>query len=174
MATTFPLDATCFGGSLLRSNPKRERPLQPHKGLHLILRSKIAKGKNSLMYGSHIHKIRKIIERQAQTFDIGIYRISVNSNHVHVLVRLPRLRENYRAFVRAIAGLIVRLVLRVERGQAKKIKFWSERPFSRIINLGQALRACARYIDRNILEASGLEGINHTLAYMKTAPYLRV
>ena len=153
----------CFGGNIYAGNPKRKRPFLSNQALHLVLRSSFARGRNSMLEDRHRNTIKWLVRRQAKRFGVVIYRYSNNGNHLHILVKPSRERPEFQAFLRAVSGLIARLVLKAERGKAKRIKFWNARPFSRIVAWGKAFARCAHYIERNILEAFGFDELNDEL-----------
>ena len=152
-----------FGGEYLKnSNPKTARPVSTKDPMHIVLRSGIAKGKLSFLSQGRSSKIMGVIYRIADKFDIKVYDIGVNHNHVHLLIKL-RYRDTYNKFVKSITGIISRIVLGAEKGKAKIDrnsddfkKFWLHRPFSRILNWGRDFNKLISYIRQNILESLGI------------------
>ena len=142
-----------FGGSLLKGNPRSPRPLSLKRPLHLVLRSSIARGDLSLL--RRAREIEDLVHRTARASDVKVYRFANSGNHLHLIVR-PRTRRAFHAFIRAITGLIARLVLCAERGRAHGTRFWDARPFTRIIEWGREFRQVGDYLLQNILEARGL------------------
>jgi REP element-mobilizing transposase RayT len=153
----------CFGGSLLRGNPKGRRPFSQRKALHITMRARVARGRLSMLETKRYTKILTIVSRQAARFGVRVYHFANNGNHLHILVRPPGDRAALANFLRAISGLIARLVLQAEKGAAKRIKFWDRRPFSRIVSWGRAFNACYRYVSRNVLEAVGLDMVSEAI-----------
>ena len=142
-----------FGGSLLRnSHAKEKRPITIKTPMHLVLRSDIAKGSRSLL--NFERRVQKIIYNQGRKFGVKIYRLSNVGNHLHLLI-LPRSRRAFQGFIRAIAGLIARSVLRAERGQSRGLKFWDQRPFTRVISWGRDYARACEHLLQNTLEALG-------------------
>ncbi|HEY8278737.1 MAG TPA: transposase [Bdellovibrionota bacterium] len=150
-------DKGCFGGDLLRGNPKGRRPFSHHSALHLVVRSTLAKGPRSMLLPRHRKQILAIVRKQARTFEVKVYRYANSGNHLHFLVRPPRTRAQFVGFTKAITGLIARTVTQARRGKKVGLRFWDKRPFSRIIRWGRAFQCCARYVTRNTLEAMGFE-----------------
>ena len=105
------------GGSERASDRKYKRPLSTKDFLHVVLRSSKAKGSHSFRNPKNLKKIETILRNQAKLSRITLDRFSINSNHLHLLISFKR-REFYFQFVRAVSGLIARLVLRSERGPA--------------------------------------------------------
>ena len=142
-----------FGGSYLKKgNPKVKRPLSTKRSMHLVMRSLFAKG--SLSFLRFDREIRELITYQARVFGVKVYRQANGGNHLHLIV-LPRSRPAFNGFIRSISGLIARLVLGAERGDAKNIKFWEKRPFTRIIEWGRDYKKVCSYLFQNTLEALG-------------------
>jgi REP element-mobilizing transposase RayT len=152
---TYPVDKSRFGGSLLKGNPKVRRPYNSGAALHVVLRSSRAKGPLSLH--RRYKAIRALICKQADTFGVRLYRVANSGNHIHLLLRPSADRKEFANFMRAISGLIARLILKAERGAKKGIKFWDARPFSRVVNWGKAFQICVHYVEKNILEALGFD-----------------
>jgi hypothetical protein len=116
-----------FGGVLSpvsgkewKSNPKTARPVTVKQAMHVVLRSSLARDHRSLLL--HDRTIQRVLQRLAKRFHIRLYDIANSGNHLHLILRLPH-REALSPFLKAATGLIARLVLKVERGQA-----WRDRP----------------------------------------------
>jgi hypothetical protein len=108
-----------FGGSHLKnSNPKTARPISTKRSMHLVMHSSKAKGSYSFL--KFYSEIQLIINTQAKAFGVKVYRQANAGNHLHLIV-LPRSREAFNGFIRAISGLIPRLVLGVERGSGRSV-----------------------------------------------------
>jgi putative transposase len=142
-----------FGGALLRnSHAKTARPISTKLPVHLVMRSDLAKRERSLL--NHERKIQKIIYRQGRKFGVKVYRLANAGNHLHLVI-LPRSRRAFQSFIRATSGLIARVVLKVERGKAKGLKFWDKRPFTRLLSWGRDYKITCDYLLQNTLEALG-------------------
>jgi REP element-mobilizing transposase RayT len=142
-----------FGGSYLKnSNPRTARPISTKNAMHVVLRSFIAKDELSLSHYKRRAKIEDTIRKQAELFNIKIYQMAINSNHIHLLIKLYT-RESFSKFIKAVSGLIARITLRVERGKALGLKFWNNRPFSRIVEWSKGYFAAKEYVIRNDLES---------------------
>ena len=145
-----------FGGMYLKNyNPKSKRPMSPKKALHLVLHSSKATGSRSFKNEKFEVRIWEIIAQHAVKTGVKIYEYANAGNHLHLLLRAKH-REDYHAFIRTITGLIARLVGKSERGQPLKEKFWSGRPFSRIVGFAKReFQNVKRYLLRNTLEVIG-------------------
>lgn len=154
-----------FGGALLYKKRKSKRPLSKKDAVHLVLRSEWAVGCNSFLTKRNHYPIKKILVRFSKKFGVRIYQQSINSNHVHLLLRITN-RTLYAAFIKAVAGQIASQVMdnqsfkaftdrhrRVDPGDESG--FWQFRPFSRIVNWGKDFKSTVGYLKQNILEAFG-------------------
>jgi REP element-mobilizing transposase RayT len=132
-----------FGGVLSpvsgkewKSNPKTARPVAVKQAMHVVLRSSLARDHRSLLL--HDRTIQRVLQRLAKRFHIRLYDIANSGNHLHLILRLPH-REALSPFLKAATGLIARLVLKVERGQA-----WQDRPKCRAATKQHATSAKSR------------------------------
>lgn len=142
-----------FGGDLLKkSNPKGKRPITTKRSMHLVMRSSLAKGNKSLLKNEK--QIRFILTNQSTRFGVKIYKYANAGNHLHMIIR-PSSRKAFHKFIKAVSGLIARLILKAERGQPVKQQFWDQRPFTRIIEWGREFTTVSSYLTQNILEAIG-------------------
>lgn len=163
-----------FGGSLLKnSNAKVARPVSTKRPMHLVLRSSSATGTKSFLRSKFTARIRTLIRKQAQLNGVKLFGVANKGNHFHLLI-LPRSRKAYLNFVRAISGLIARVVSGQERGKAKTSastsraadlgqrtaalsskKFWDQRPFSRIIEWGRNFKIATAILTAGTIESIG-------------------
>jgi hypothetical protein len=155
------------GGHLKNSNPKGARPISTKRSMHLVLRATRARGEFSLL--KRDTQLRRLISNQGKAFGVKVYRQANGGNHLHLVV-LPRSRKAFHGFIRAISGLIARAVLGVERGHAKGLKFWDQRPFTRIIEWGKDYASVAQYLAQNTLEAFGFVAYQPRARQHKAAP----
>ena len=144
-----------FGGSLLKkSHAKSARPLSTKEAMHIVLRSSVARGPLSMLKKETARKIAKALQAQAKQFHVKIYEFANVGNHLHLLVKASH-RDLFKSFLRAISGLIARIVLGAERGQAKNLKFWDQRPFTRIVAWKKDFVGVKKYVIQNFNEAMG-------------------
>jgi REP element-mobilizing transposase RayT len=148
--------ATHFGGIHLKNyNPKSKRPMDSKKALHLTMKSSQATGTKSFKNENYEAKIWEIISNHAERFQIKIYEYANGGNHLHLLIRAKH-RDEFRAFIRTISGLIARLVGGGQRNHARNRRFWDARPFTRIVSFAKKEFATAKsYLHRNMLEIIG-------------------
>lgn len=149
---TFNLNT--FGGSLLKGHPRHGRPISVKRPMHLVMRSSLAKGERSFLHPSRSRRIRYLVYQLARRSNLRVYRFANAGNHLHLIVRASS-RISFRAYIRALTGLIARMVLKAERGRRALQKFWEARPFSRILEWGRNYAGACRYLLQNSLEALG-------------------
>lgn len=137
-----------FGGSLLKGNAKRARPLDSKLPILITLRAT----KGGMRQPKSFKKVNEAVYGTAKKYDFKIYKYSNVGNHLHILVKLSKLRL-WAAFIRELTGkigLIMKMVLEL------KGKFWKFRPHTRIVRSWQkAFRIAKDYIELNVLEAEG-------------------
>jgi REP element-mobilizing transposase RayT len=144
-----------FGGDLLKaSNPKVARPVSTRDAMHIVLRSSLAKGKYSMLEKSRADRIDKLIRTNAKKFGVKIYQYANVGNHLHLLVLVGH-RKFFTKFLKAVSGIIARLVLGAQRGAARKVKFWDQRPWSRIVKWKKDFNGAKKYVIQNFNKALG-------------------
>lgn len=136
----FPLKSVVkFGGSLLTGKRKSCRPMCTKRSMHLVLKA------NTPRLRRHLALIQVEINKASAKWGIRVYRISVASDHIHLLIKIPT-RAAYRYFIQRVTGIL-----------ALKLKLkWAVRPFTRVIAWGRAFIRAATYIEMNTLEALDL------------------
>jgi REP element-mobilizing transposase RayT len=145
-----------FGGSqrLNRANARAQRPISVKRPMHLVMRSTLASGEFSFLRAKRARRIEALVHKLGKEKGVKVYRFANSGNHLHFIV-LPRSREAYKAYIKAITGIIARLTLGAERGSAKKIRFWDAKPYTRILEWGRDFKTACQYVLQNTLEALG-------------------
>lgn len=145
----------CFGGSLLKSNPKRKRPLSAKLPIHVVLRSALRGTKTSMRALHNYGRVTKIVHVTARKHGVKIYEYGNAGNHLHLVLKIPH-RKAWRAFIRELSGRIA-AAAQALRGPRKGVKFWKARPFTRIVkSWGRAFRILKDYVLLNHLEGAGI------------------
>ena len=142
------------GGQNAVGKRKKRRPVALKKSLHVIMKSSRARGGYSLRAFHTQPKIEKLIKHFARRFNIKIYQLVINFNHVHVVLKANQ-RDELQSFFRATAGQIAVLVLKAKKGE-KRGRFWDWLTFSRIVEWGRAFQLAMNYVLQNDLEACGI------------------
>ena len=99
-----------FGGALLQGRRKSLRPLTSKDSIHFVLRSCWAVGADSFLSRRNHRQIDQIINCFAKKFGVRIYQRALNSNHLHLLLRITN-RRLYRSFIKAVSGQIASHVM---------------------------------------------------------------
>lgn len=147
-----------FGGTLLKGNAKKARPLSTRLAVHLVLKSERAHGTKSFLSARNVKKIDAVVRGQAKVFGVRIYHFVNVGNHLHLVLRLPlgshrASRQYFFSFIRAVTGIIARHVLGAERSRGKNLRFWQARPFTRLVSWGRDFNFVSRYMEKNRSEA---------------------
>lgn len=152
-------------GGILRNTRRGrgQRPLSSKDPLHLVFKINTSQLRQLSLRSIQTHRVvTLIIQKYAQKFFVKIEQISIQNNHIHLLIRTSR-RSLFIYFFRVVAGQIAQQ-LRKEgllRGRAvtdtlkKAGPLWVHRPFSRVVKGYRAYRIVRDYIQLNEKEARG-------------------
>lgn len=135
-----------FGGELLIGKRKTQRPLSTKKPIHLVLRSDTVK-----LFTPYNSSLEKLIYRTAGRFQIRVYDLALNWNHIHAVIMIKD-RNDYVRFIRALTSLVSMKI----KSKVKELKtVFSLRPFTRILDWGIDFKNTQYYVFQNQLEAFG-------------------
>lgn len=109
--------------------------------------------------------IQNTLLKMGRKHGVKIYRVANAGNHLHLLVRFTK-RHALQSFLRGATGLIARKMMGRERGPAQgpnasgpdqtkvpnATRFWTQRPFTRIISWGRDFDSTLAYLKLNTLE----------------------
>lgn len=96
----------CYGGTLRQKrNGRKARPLSTKTMIHLVLKANKERIRGGFRTHQRFQRIHFILRKYAKYFWIRIDQISIQSDHIHVLIRAPR-RSKYLDFFRVVAGQI--------------------------------------------------------------------
>jgi REP element-mobilizing transposase RayT len=146
----FKKPGVCFGGSLLKGNPKTKRPLDSKSPVHLNLRA----NQGGMRLPKTFGKVHELIHEAAKKYGVKIFDYANVGNHIHLLIQVTKIKL-WSAFIRELTGRIAQVCR--ELGVAVKGDgFWRTRPFTRIVAGWQkAFRIMKDYIYLNKIEADG-------------------
>lgn len=130
------------GGSFALNRRKSKRIIALKRPLHLVLKADI-KFSGSLLKNKT--KISHEIEKWSSRFGIKLYNQSINSDHIHLNVKLSSL-ENYKKFIKSLTGRLAQIF---------KLKFLL-RPYTKVLSWGREFRNFVNYTIQNQKEALGL------------------
>ncbi len=157
-------------GGVLRNQRlgRRGRPLSNRDPVHLVLKAQrlcLGKGLGLRTY-KRFFLIQSLVQRYSLRFSVKVEQISIQGDHIHLLVRSRR-RRALQNFLRVVSGQIAQEFIRREilvvtdtpdrktGAGGKKLKLWLHRPFTRVIKGRRALVIVRNYIQLNEKEAYG-------------------
>lgn len=157
-------EKNAFGGSLFTTRKGREgsRPLSTRETMHLVLRSSKAQGDWSFKKPNNEKAIRRILQKFSEKYGIQILSAANVGNHIHLQIKLGS-RYTYKPFIRAITSAIALAVTGINRWTKlayednRRLKFWDQRPFTRVIQHFKAYLNLRDYIRINVLEGWGVK-----------------
>ena len=135
-------DGSCIG------RRKLSRPFKRNCAIHLVMKSTNAKGRMSLLTGSNKLAVARIVAAQAARFGVKIHSEQNVGNHLHALVSCG-CRKRFQNFLRAVAGLIARAILKNGVG-----RFWTQPIFTRLVTGRRDFFSMRNYIVKNQIEAA--------------------
>lgn len=154
-------------GGILRKKRRgrKARPLSTKAPIHLVFKTDKKTLRRGLRSPLGFYIVNHIIKKYAQKFFVKIEQVSINHDHLHLLVRFSK-RANAQSFLRVVTGqiaqqfqkngfLIVKSVTDTQALPAKKPKLWKYRPFSRVVLGWKPYQIVRNYIQLNKKEASG-------------------
>ena len=147
------------GGELRRKRAGRgKRPLSTKDSLHVVFKMNRTVYKRGLRHPKSFALSKRVIDRYAKRFFIKIIQLSIQGNHIHILIRAHR-RSLFHHFFRVVAGQIAQglgpSVTDTPKERQKREKFWEFRPFSRVVRGWTAEKTVRNYLQLNEKEARG-------------------
>jgi len=118
---------------------------------HLVLRARLP----VLRLKRNKAIISALLFELAEKFGVRIYNNSLNSNHIHLLVK-AKTQKDLHDFLRVLAGQIAQRITGAVRGRKNRFSFWLKPAWKRIVYWGRDFLHLNRYIYQNQLESLGL------------------
>lgn len=155
------------GGELRKKKLGRgRRPLSAKEPMHAVFKvARVCLRQKSLRAPQSYKVVLKIIEKYAKHFAVKIEQLSVQNDHIHLLIRSSR-HKHYHHFFRVVAGQIAQQFEKEglltnskmtdtlqHAGQVASL--WKYRPFSRCVRGWKAYKTVRNYIRLNEKEALG-------------------
>lgn len=170
-----------YGGVLRQKRKGRgQRPLSTKESIHLVFKLDPLRLKHRSLRSPQVFLLsQKIIQSYAKRFFVKVEQISIQHNHIHLLIRTSK-RSLYQYFFRVVAGQIAQrlekagLLAQVHQvsrqsvtdtppaqgGKSKtsfgKARLWIYRPFTRVVRGHKAYKIVVEYIRLNEFEVRGL------------------
>jgi REP element-mobilizing transposase RayT len=158
------------GGSLRRKRAGRgARPLSTKEPLHVVFKIRREGLRHRSFRSAHGYVlVQKIIRRYSQRFYIKVEQLSIQHDHLHLLIRTSR-RSQFHFFFRVVAGQIAQRFEKEGLLLKSKLKhvtdtpkslhrsgsLWMYRPFSRVVRGYRAYKVIRDYIQLNEQEVAG-------------------
>jgi REP element-mobilizing transposase RayT len=118
---------------------------------HLVLRPRLP----ILRIKRNKALISLLLFEVAEKFEVKIYNNSLNSNHIHLLVKAPT-QKSLHDFLRVLAGQISQRITGAVRGKKNPFSFWLRPAWKRIVHWGRDFFSLHRYIYQNQMETLGI------------------
>lgn len=147
-----------------KTHAKIERPIRDRRWHHVCLRSSQARGPLSMRNPKHRQHIERAVRTTAKSAGLKIGRWANVGNHLHFSIFVKE-RAAYIRWIRAITGVIARIVTGKERGRSRfegdalvppRTPFWDSRPFTRIVHNNEGYWNLTEYVVKNQLEGTGV------------------
>ena len=144
------------GGELRKKRRGRKaRPLSTKDPIHLVFKADRTKLKKGFRSPLGFHICNSVIKKYAKRFFVKIDQLSVNGDHIHLIVRLSK-RSFGQYFFRVVAGQIAQQFKNNAFWVTDTPSPWKHRPFTRVIRGWKAYNTARNYVILNEKEARGL------------------
>lgn len=144
------------GGLESKGKRKNPRPFSPQAPMHIVLKSKRAKGLWSMAHRKNRANVTSMIYVYAERFKVRVYRAANVGNHLHLLVKAKE-RKALADFLRVLAGRIAVTISGARKGIKKIGKFWDFLCWSRLVNWGRDFYQVREYVLANDLEGLSIQ-----------------
>ena len=139
------------GGAERIGKRKIARPLVTKRPMHLVFKAEVSTFRRK----SNLNYIEQVTKTLSKNFFVRIYKLSINSNHLHLIVQAKN-KKGLQDFLRAMGANIATHVSGTCKGRPLSEKFWSHPVWTRIIEWGKPFHIAMGYVQKNILESLGL------------------
>ena len=139
------------GGAPSVKKRKTIRPFSPNAPVHLVLKSKRAKGLWSLLHRKNQARVNSMIYVYAHRFKVKVYRAANVGNHLHLLVKASE-KKHLADYLRVLAGRIAVTVSGAQKHVKRIGRFWDYLYWSRLVNWGRDFYQVRKYVSANELE----------------------
>jgi REP element-mobilizing transposase RayT len=145
----------CHGGSLRQSSRGRKaRPLSSKDPHHIVFKVNKIAVKGGLRSAKNFSLLLNLMKKYGKKFFIKIEQVSIQNDHVHLLIRAPR-RACFQSFFRVLAGQFSQCLTDTFREPYDGPRIWKYRPFSRVVKGYKAYQTVRNYLQLNEKEAQG-------------------
>jgi putative transposase len=162
------------GGTLRNKRAgRKERPISSRDPIHLVFKANREKIPGGLRSPRRYRLIHGLQEKYAKRFYIKIDSLSVQGDHLHLIIRTSR-RSGLQNFLRVFSGQVSQQLANLGLTSFSSVtdtttkaldrrghlggscgKLWKYRPFTRVVKSYRAYRVVQNYVRLNELEAQG-------------------
>ena len=89
---------TVFGGALLKGNARIARPLSTKKPVHMVMKSKLAKGERAFTKAKLSKQIEEVVKKLASENNIKLQRYANGGDHLHFVLNISS-RKSFNIFL---------------------------------------------------------------------------
>jgi REP element-mobilizing transposase RayT len=118
---------------------------------HLVLKSRFP----ILRTVKNKNLVSRLLSQVSERFKVKIYNNSLNSNHIHLLVK-AQTQPDLHNFIRVFAGQVAQGITGAVRGRKNSSSFWLKPVWKRMVQWGRDFLNLHNYIYQNQLESLGL------------------
>jgi REP element-mobilizing transposase RayT len=136
------------GGVKTKGRRKSKRPLSTKHVIHLVLKSKKAKGARSFF--KHNTDVLKILKKYAAQYGVQIKDAVNMGNHIHLKIKIAE-RKAFANFLRTTTALIARKVTGATKANSFG-RFWDGIPFTRVLKTSYEELQLRGYFNANRVE----------------------
>jgi REP element-mobilizing transposase RayT len=136
------------GGVKTKGRRKSKRPLSTRHAIHLVLKSKKAKGQHSFF--KHKDDILKILKKYSAKYGVQIKEAVNMGNHIHFKIKITE-RKAFANFLRTTTALIARKVTGATKANSFG-RFWDGIPFTRVLKTSYEEFQLRGYFKANRIE----------------------
>jgi REP element-mobilizing transposase RayT len=139
---------------------RQARPISLKTSMHLILKTRLAKGEWSFLKGARRTHIKTLVQQVADQFHVQLLSGANVGNHIHLHLKFSK-RAQYKAFIRVLTARIAFLVTKASKvnplkdDRGKKLSFWTQRPITRFVHGFKDFLRIENYLEINRLEGHG-------------------
>lgn len=149
-----------YGGTSVWGARRRQRPFDPGKPLHVILKSGHARGDWSLLRTRHRKWLLDLVPTLGRKHHVRVISWVNVGNHLHLVLQ-TRTRENLQGFLKELPGRTAMRVTGARKGRpldlpvvsGRRPAFWDQIAWSTVVQPGRQLRGVLAYLDRNRAQA---------------------
>ncbi len=145
----------CHGGELRKSiHGRGQRPLSTKDPLHVVFKIRKESQRMGLRHPFVHQLVGKLLKKYSAKFFVKIEQQSINSDHIHLLLRCSK-RSMFLHFFRVFAGQLAQQLTDTQKIKRTGLSIWKARPWSRVIRGFRNYEVVKLYIVLNQKEASG-------------------